>query len=102
MISQKEIIEKSIRLVDKRGALLKPENVSGHVQKAELESFIILYTTPFSGAELLPGQLFYGIDIWHHNKKVFSVYFDDLSDEKLLGSKRQAWVKEFMVINETH
>lgn len=95
-----DIASKAIELLEKHGKLFKPDGIPGQVQSVRIENFNVVYTTPFSGVEIFPGQKMYTVDIWYNDKKVFSEYAPSLADIKSLNkSKRSAWVEEFFAIN---
>jgi hypothetical protein len=91
-----DIAAKAIELIEKHGKKLQAENLTGYAESLETENFMIVYTTPFSGAEVFPGEKMYMIDIWHDGKKVLSECYLNLEELKVLGkSKRAAWVEDF-------
>lgn len=92
------IVHHAIKLVESRGSDLKVKNLPGKVQKYEEGDFSIIYMTPFSGAEILPGEVMYGVDIWKNHKKVFSIFFKTFEDECLQKYKRAAWVHDFIAV----
>lgn len=90
-----DIAVRSIELIEKYGTRLEVDNLPGFVESLETESFMIVYTTPFSGAEVYPGEKMYIIDIWHEGKKVLGECFRNLEEIRGKGkSKRTAWVEE--------
>ncbi len=91
-----EIATKAIDLIEQHGEKFKAEGLPGHAQSLEVENFKIIYTTPFSGAEVYPGQRTYMIDIWYNGQKVLSECYQNYEGLKALGkSKRAAWVEDF-------
>ncbi|TPH18089.1 hypothetical protein [Litorilituus lipolyticus] len=100
MIKVTDLVLKSIELIERYGELISVENLPGQAQSLERDDFLIVYTTPFSGAEVLPGELSYIVDVWFKNKKVFSEYFK--SHEELHGGerkKRAEWCKLLMLLD---
>jgi hypothetical protein len=96
MRKESAIAARAIELIEKHGTRLETDNLPGFAELLETENFTIIYTTPFSGAEVFPGEKMYMIDIWHEGKKVFGEHF--LSLEEMIGkgkSKRASWVEEF-------
>ncbi|MCG9732339.1 hypothetical protein L1D44_21395 [Shewanella sp. Isolate13] len=91
-----DIAVRAIELIEKYGKRLEVDNLPGFAESLETESFTIIYTTPFSGAEVYPGEKMYMIDIWHEGQKVLGECFQNI--EEIRGkdkSKRTAWVEEF-------
>ncbi|WP_338518455.1 hypothetical protein [Alteromonas gracilis] len=96
MRTKYDIILKVIELVEKNGQPLKVDNLPGLAHQASIGDFSMIYTTPFSGAEVYPGQRAYMIDIWYRGKKVFSEHYRDINNVKVKGSKKRAeWVEPF-------
>ena len=91
-----DIAVRAIELIEKYGTRLEADNLSGYAESLETEKFMIVYTTPFSGAEILPGEKVYMVDIWHEGKKVLGEYFQNLEEMKGKGkSQKASWVEEF-------
>ncbi|UJX26441.1 hypothetical protein L3Q70_04610 [Pseudoalteromonas sp. CF6-2] len=91
---------KAIELIELYGENLVVDNMPGFAQTMERGDFLIVYTTPFSGAESLPGQRSYMIDIWYKDKKVFSEYFESLEDlYNCHRSKRSEWTKHLLSLS---
>ena len=93
------IVEKAIDLAQKKGSPLKSPHFSGFAQQFEGKQISVIYTTPFSGAEVLPGELSYIVDIWYKRKKVYSFYYKHF-DEVLKSKKRPKgeWVNALLSI----
>jgi hypothetical protein len=90
-----KIAIRAIELIEKYGTRLEADNLLGFAEVLETESFLIVYTTPFSGAEVFLGEKMYMVDIWHEGKKVLGECFRNLEDMRDKGkSKRAAWVEE--------
>ncbi|MEP1446351.1 MAG: hypothetical protein ABJK37_09605 [Paraglaciecola sp.] len=92
-----KIVQKVIELTTKKGSPLKSKNLSGFAQAFDKDDLSIVYTTPFSGAEILPGQKAYIIDIWYQHKKVYNTDFQSL--DELSGCRRRpkgVWLDKFM------
>jgi hypothetical protein len=95
----RDIAVRAIELIEKYGTRLEADNLSGYAESLETEKFIIVYTTPFSGAEVFPGEKMYMIDIWHTGKKVLREHFHNLEEMRDKGkSKKAAWVEELFVL----
>ena len=94
-----EIVEKAIDLAQKKGSRLESDNFSGFAQLFESKQINVIYTTPFSGAEVLPGERSYIVDIWYQRKKVYSLYYSHF-DEVLKSKKRPKgeWVNALLSI----
>ena len=95
-----QIITISIHLAQNKGARMDVANLNGFVERFENDEFEIIYVTPFSGAEIYPGQKAYMIDIWQHRKKVFSIYYSRFDD--LVGTKKRPrgeWVNKLMALD---
>ena len=100
MIKVRDLGLKAIELIELYGEELSSENMPGFVQTMQRNDFMIVYTTPFSGVEVLPGKRRYMIDIWYKNKKVFSEYFKSLDDlYKCNRAKRSEWAKQLLSLN---
>jgi hypothetical protein len=96
-----QIVSASIRLTQEKGHPLVFENLSGFAQEFDCGDLSIVYTTPFSGAEIFPGQKAYIVDIWYKKKKVYSIYFkkfDDLSDSKM--KPKGEWIEHLMTLKD--
>lgn len=91
----RKIVETAINLISAKGSDFHPEGLPGKIQKYENDNFMVLYTTPFSGLEFLPGKKGYCIDIWCNNKKVLNCVFDEF--ESITGNKRvNDWIEAFL------
>jgi len=100
MIKVRDLGLKAIELIELYGENLVVENMPGYAQTMERGDFLIVYTTPFSGVESLPGDRSYMIDIWYKNKKVFSEYFKSLEDlYNCNRSKRAEWTKHLLSLS---
>lgn len=92
-----KIVQKVIELTTKKGYRLKDKNLNGFAQAFDKDELSIVYTTPFSGAEILPGQKAYLVDIWYQHKKVYSLDFQNI--EALSGCHRRPkglWLDKIM------
>ncbi|WP_372742554.1 hypothetical protein [Neptunomonas sp.] len=78
-------MEKAIALAE-RGEFIKPEKCNT-VQFFKNDELDIIYSTPFSGAEIYPGQPTYTVGIWFGGKKVIEI--DYLSFRELEGKRKQ-------------
>ena len=86
----KDIVEKSISLIEKHGAFGKVENINSRPKEANYKSLTILYSTPFN--KLPGGEDQYIIDIWQQGKgKVFSVQWEPFD---IINFKRNDWLYE--------
>jgi hypothetical protein len=65
-----EIVHAVIELTTNKGYKFKVKNLSGFAEAFKKEVLSMVYTTPFSGAELFPGQTAYIVDSWYKHKKV--------------------------------
>lgn len=92
----KAVIEHAIFLANTKGEDIKVNNLPGKATYYECGKFSLIYTTPFSGAEIYPGQLSYIMDIWVDHKKVFTHCYSDLESISSKKTKRASWVAEFM------
>lgn len=96
MISQREIVEKAVELALK-GVLITPNNCN-QMQLFENDKLTIVYSTPFSRAEVLPGHPTYMVSIWFGGKKVFSADYLTIND---LGGKRKQlkpWIEALLKV----
>lgn len=92
----KTIVEHAILLANTKGKKMTGLNVPGHVTEYTNGSYSLIYTTPFSGFEVLPGQTSYIVDIWFDNKKIFTHYFSSFDSIPINKTKRQPWADEFL------
>lgn len=100
MIMVYEIVKKALELIKRYGNRTEVENLSGFAESFKLKNFVVVYTTPFSGAEVLPNQKKYMLDIWYKDKKVLSEYYSNIEELELSGhSKRVSWATEFLELN---
>jgi hypothetical protein len=91
-----DIAVRAIELFEKYGTRFEDNNLSGYAESLETEKFMIVYTTPFSGAEVFPGEKMYMVDIWHEGKNVLGEYFRNFEEMRGKGkSKRASRVEEF-------
>lgn len=94
-----QIVQAAISLTEERGMRIEVKNLGGFVQNFDFEDLSIIYTTPFSGAEIYPGEKAYMVDIWHQRKKLYSVYFknvDELTDCK--KRPKGEWVNKLLTL----
>lgn len=91
--SKRWIADQAMTLIHSRGQNVHLDGAPGYVREVAWGGFTILYTTPFTGAETLPGWRAYRIDIWHGRKKVFCCAYDSLDELTAKGRSRQAWVQ---------
>jgi hypothetical protein len=75
-----KIVQTAIELIAKKGYPWKDKNLSGFAQAFDKDELSIVYTTPFSGAEILPGQRAYIVDIWYKHKKVYNIDFQNINE----------------------
>ena len=97
-----EIVQAVIKLTTMKGYPWKDKNLSGFVQAFDKDELGIVYTTPFSGAEIYPGQLAYIVDIWYQHKKVYNIAFqniDELSDCR--KRPKGVWLDQLMALAAT-
>lgn len=100
MIKVSDLVLKAIELIELYGEMLSVENMPGHAQSMQRGAFIIVYTTPFSGVEVLPGKRSYMIDIWYKEKKVFSECFKSLDDLRNCNRvKKSEWAKRLLSLD---
>ena len=94
-----QVIAISIKLVDMKSKKIKLPNLPGELQEVEVGDFRIAYATPFSGAEVMPGQKNYMLAIWHANKKVFSADWSPVDeDNPNVSCKKWDWFDQFSSI----
>jgi hypothetical protein len=94
-----EIVQTAIELTAKKGHPWKDKNLSGFAQAFDKDELSIVYTTPFSGAEILPGQRAYIVDIWYKHKKVYNIDFQNI--DELSGCRRRpkgVWLDKLMAL----
>jgi hypothetical protein len=92
-----KIVQKVIELITKKGYPLKDKNLNGFAQAFDKNELSIVYTTPFSGAEILTGHRAYTVDIWYKHKKVYNIGFQDI--DELSGCRRRpkgVWLAKLM------
>lgn len=94
-----QIVTISIHLTQNRGTRLSIKNLNGFVEIFNDGELEVMYSIPFSGAEVYPGQKPYMVDIWHNRKKVFSIYYSNFgelnSSEK---SPRGDWIDKLIAL----
>jgi hypothetical protein len=75
-----KIVQTAIELNAKKGYPWKDKNLSGFAQAFAKDELNIVYTTPFSGAEILPGQKAYMVDFWYQQMKVYNIDFQNINE----------------------
>ncbi len=91
-----KIIEKAVSLSNMYGCLENIEGLSGQVCVTKLDDIGIVYSSPFSGAEVFPGVKCYMVSIWKSNKKIFNCDYKRLADLDGVSPTNKKWVKDFM------
>jgi hypothetical protein len=94
-----KIVQTAIELNAKKGYPWKDKNLSGFAQAFAKDELNIVYTTPFSGAEILPGQKAYIVDIWYQHKKVYNIDIQNI--DELSGCRRRpkgVWLDKLMAL----
>jgi len=92
------MIDVVIPYINKNGSALKDENSPGKALQLEVREFNLIYSTPFTRLEILPGEFAkYGLNVWANGQgKVLSVWWEPFD---LRCFKNGQWVDKILQLS---